>query len=303
MRIMTEGLRFPEGPVAYPDGSVILVEIARGTITRVGPDGACTTVATPGGGPNGLAAGPDGALYCCNNGGFAWREEGGLLRTAGTPEDYKGGRIERIDPATGAIDVLYTACGAHSLRGPNDIVFDAAGGFYFTDLGKTYPRHRDLGAVYYALPDGSRIVEVVQPVMTPNGIGLSPDGRVLYVAETESGRLWAFDIVAPGAVAKQPWPSPHGGRLVCGLPGHQRFDSLAVMDSGDICVATLISGCITQIAPDGQVVRTVTFPDRNVTNICFGGPDRRTAFITLSGVGQLVVMDWPEPGLRLNFQP
>ncbi len=303
MRILAEGLRFPEGPVAYPDGSVILVEIARGTITRVGPDGACTTVATPGGGPNGLAAGPDGALYCCNNGGFAWREEGGLLRTAGTPDDYKGGRIERIDPATGAIDVLYTQCGEHALRGPNDIVFDAQGGFYFTDLGKTYPRHRDLGSVYYALPDGSRIVEVVQPVLTPNGIGLSPDGRVLYVAETETGRLWAFDIVAPGAVAKLPWPSPHGGRLVCGLPGYQRFDSMAVLESGDVCVATLMSGCITQIAPDGRVVRTVTLPDRNVTNLCFGGPDRRTAFITLSGAGHLVAMDWPEPGLRLHFQP
>jgi gluconolactonase len=303
MRIITEGLRFPEGPVAYPDGSVTVVEIARGAVTRIAADGARTTIATPGGGPNGLAAGPDGALYCCNNGGFLWHEEDGLIRPAGTPADYSGGRIERIDPETGAVRVLYTHCGEHTLRGPNDIVFDAEGGFYFTDVGKTHARYREFGGLYYALPDGSHIVEIAHPVLTPNGIGLSPDGRTLYFAETETSRLWAFDIVAPGQVAKQPWPSPHGGRLVCGLPGFQRFDSLAVMESGDICVATLMTGCVTQIAPDGKVVRSVTLPDRYVTNICFGGPDQRTAFITLSGVGHLVAMDWPEPGLRLHFQP
>ncbi len=303
MRIITEGLRFPEGPVAYPDGSVILVQIARGILTRVMPDGTCTTVATPGGGPNGLAAGPDGALYCCNNGGFRGHEENGRLRTAGTPDDYSGGRIERIDPATGEVRVLYTHCGEHALRGPNDIVFDAEGGFYFTDLGKTYPRYRGFGGLYYARADGSHIVEVAYPLTTANGVGLSPDGRTVYAAETETSRLWAFDLEAPGQARKQPWPSPHGGRLVCGLPGYQRFDSLAVLASGDICVATLVTGRITQIAPDGRVVRTETFPDGHVTNICFGGPDLRTAFVTLSGVGHLVTLEWPEPGLRLNFQP
>ena len=107
---MATGLRFPEGPVAYPDGSVVLVEIERGTITRVWPRTARPrVVATPGGGPNGLAVGPDGALYCCNNGGFAWVEADGHLRPTGTPADYSGGRIERIDPATGDVHALYTA--------------------------------------------------------------------------------------------------------------------------------------------------------------------------------------------------
>src|SRR3954453_18612751 len=76
--IATE-LRFPEGPVAMPDGSVILVEIAAGRIMRVKPDGTKETVAEPGGGPNGLAMGPDGKLYCCNNGGFGWIDTGALL--------------------------------------------------------------------------------------------------------------------------------------------------------------------------------------------------------------------------------
>ena len=303
LTIVAEGLRFPEGPVAYPDGSVILVEIARGTITRVAADGMASVVATPGGGPNGLAVGPDGALYCCNNGGFSWVEADGHLRPTGTPGDYSGGRIERIDVATGAVTTLYTHCGGHPLKGPNDIVFDAHGGFYFTDLGKPRPRDRDLGGIYYALPDGSHIVEVAHPVLTPNGCGLSPDGTVLYFAETETARLWALDIEAPGVVRKQAWPSPHGGRLVCGLGGFQRFDSLAVTATGTVCVATLMTGAITEIAPGGEVIRAVRMPERYPTNICFGGEGDRTAYITLSGTGRLARMAWPTPGLRLNFAP
>ncbi|MDA8250972.1 MAG: SMP-30/gluconolactonase/LRE family protein [Rhodospirillales bacterium] len=300
-QVIATGLRFPEGPVAMPDGSIVLVEIERGTVTRVRTDGTVSVIATPGGGPNGLARGPDGALYVCNNGGFLWHEEPGLLRPVGTPADYSGGRIERLDPGSGALRVLYDRCGEHPLCGPNDIVFDRQGGFYFTDLGKSRTRERDHGGVYYALADGSGIAEVVYPMLTPNGIGLAPDERTLYVAETEGGRLWAFDIEAPGRLAKHPFPSPNGGRFLCALPGYQRFDSLAVDAAGNICVATLITGHITVIAPDGRLLRQVRTPDMYTTNICFGGADMRTAYLTLSGVGHLVAMRWPEPGLRLNF--
>ncbi|HLY89465.1 MAG TPA: SMP-30/gluconolactonase/LRE family protein [Acetobacteraceae bacterium] len=299
LRVMATGLCFPEGPVAMADGSVVLVEIERQTVSRVLPDGSVQVIAHTGGGPNGLAIGPDGAFYVCNNGGFAWRLEENLFRPAMVASDYVTGRIQRVDARTGSVSVLYDRCGAIKLNGPNDIVFDALGGFYFTDLGKTRARDRDNGVIYYALADGSRIVEVAYPALTPNGIGLSPDGTVLYVAETEPARVWAFDITSPGVVAKQGWPSPHGGRLVIGLPGLQRFDSLAVDASGNICVATLITGCISVIAPDGRLMRQVPMGDPVTTNICFGGPDRRTAYITLSGTGQLVAMEWPEPGLRL----
>ena len=71
LKLIADGLQFPEGPVAMADGSVILVEIRRGTLTRVTPDGKRSTVAELGGGPNGTAIGPDGAAYICNN-GFAW---------------------------------------------------------------------------------------------------------------------------------------------------------------------------------------------------------------------------------------
>jgi gluconolactonase len=302
MRVIATGLSFPEGPVAMRDGSVVLVEIERQTVSRVHPDGRVEVIARTGGGPNGLAVGPDGAFYICNNGGFAFRYEMGLLRPVAPASDYTGGRIERLGPATGALSVLYDRCGEHTLCGPNDIVFDAQGGFYFSDLGKSRARDRDHGGLYYATADGSRIVEVAYPILTPNGVGLSPDGRTVYVAETETARLWAFDLESPGVAREHPFPSPHGGRLVAGLGGYQRFDSLAVDATGNICVATLLSGCISVIAPDGQLLRQVRTGDPVTTNICFGGPDLRTAYVTLSGIGHLVSFDWSEAGLPLAHQ-
>lgn len=300
--IIADGLLFPEGPVACPDGSLLLVEIQRKTVTRVSSTGGKTIVAEPGGGPNGMAIGPDGALYVCNNGGFLFQEIDGFNRVKpGVPEGYAGGWIERIDPGTGVRQVLYTRCGEHGLVGPNDIVFDAHGGFYFTDYGKLYPRFRPNGGLYYARADGSRIAEVAYPLITPNGVGLSPDGASVYVAETETGRLWAFDLDAPGVARRHAGLAPHGGRLVCGLGGYQRLDSLAVEAGGNICVATLHAGCISVVSPDGELVAQIPTGDPMTTNICFGGPDLRTAYVTLSGRGQLVAMAWERPGLPLAF--
>ena len=302
IREVASGLAFPEGPVALDDGSIVLVEIARGTLTRVAPDGRVSVIAELGGGPNGAAIGPDGACYVCNNGGFRWhRDPVHGLRPIGQADDYSGGRIERVDLATGKFERLYDAAGGNPLRGPNDLVFDAQGGMWFSDLGKVRARDRDNGGVYYANAGGTLIREAIYPVLMANGVGLSPDGGTLYVAETESARLWAFDITAPGEVAKQPFPSPHGGRLVHGAGGYQRFDSLAVDASGNVCVATLINGGITVVSPQGDRVSHIPMPDLYTTNICFGGRDLRTAYITLSGVGKLVAVDWPEPGLRLNY--
>jgi gluconolactonase len=300
IRILAQGLEFPEGPVALADGSVLLVEIAAGTLARIFPDGTKTVVAKTGGGPNGAAIGPDGKCYVCNNGGFDWHVDGTHRRPIGVAKDYVGGRIERIDLDTGVVECLYRTAGEVPLKGPNDLVFDRQGGFYFTDLGKVRARDTDRGAIYYASADGSLITEVAFPLVTPNGIGLSPDGETLYVAETEAARLWAFDILEPGVVKKQPWPSPHGGRLIAGVGGYQRFDSLALDAEGRICVATLINGGITVISPDGRHVEHHPMPDPLTTNICFGGPDLKTAFITLSWTGQLVAVDWPVQGLRLN---
>ena len=304
IREIASGLQFPEGPVAMDDGSIVLVEIARGTLSRVTADGRVSVLAQLGGGPNGAAIGPDGAVWVCNNGGFEFATEADRsIRPVLQAEDYSGGRIERVNLATGEAERVLDTVEGIPLRGPNDLVFDAEGGLWFTDLGKVRAREMDRGGVYHLAPDGSARI-VTHPVMTPNGIGLSPDGKVLYVAETEGARLWAFDILGPGQVRRDPWPSPHGGRMVCAAPGghYQRFDSLAVDSEGNVCVATLLHGGITVVSPHGASCNHTPTPDRYTTNICFGGPGMRTAYVTLSGAGKLVAIDdWPVAGLRLNY--
>jgi len=301
LTILASGLRFPEGPVAMPDGSVILVEIAAGRITRLRTDGSRETVAETGGGPNGLALGPDGKLYCCNNGGFGWADMQGLLVPHGTASDYETGSIQRIDIATGAVETLYSEASNAPLCGPNDIVFDTAGGFWFTDHGKTRARSRDVTGVFYARADGSDCREVIFPLENPNGIGLSPDGKRLYVAETYTAKLWAFDIVAPGEIAAGSGLSGGGGTFLHGAAGYTYFDSLGVDSAGNICVATIGESGISVVSPEGGLVDFVPTPDPFTTNICWGGEDMMTAWITLSGTGQLATMRWPRPGARLAY--
>lgn len=299
--LITEGLRFPEGPVALPDGRVLLVEIARGTVTEVSPDGTQRIVATPGGGPNGAALGPDGALYLCNNGGFEWHERDGRLYPGDQPSDYSGGRIERLDLTTGALTVLYDACDGRPLCGPNDLVFDRTGGFWFTDHGKNRPQDRDRTGVFYARADGSEIKQVIFPLEGPNGIGLSPAEDALYVAETLTGRVWEWRLAAPGKLAAERRDRPDGGRLLPAPPGYLLYDSLAVDSLGRVCVATLIQGGITVIDPGANTAELRRFDDILTTNICFGGAELRTAYLTLSSTGRLVSVPWDAPGLPLNF--
>jgi gluconolactonase len=305
-RVVTDGLAFPEGPIAMADGSVLVVEIKGGRLTRVLPDGTKQAVAELGGGPNGAAIGPDGACYVCNNGGFNWVldkdfDPNGYLRPHGRADKYHNAGIQRVDLASGKVEMLYSECEGNPITGPNDIVFDGLGGFYFTDHGKSYDRLMDRGAVFYAAEDGSFIREVVFPMITPNGVGLSPDGNTLYASETETGRVWAWPILSPGQVYKEPWPSPNGGKFIGGPVGYQRFDSMAIEANGNICVASLVSAGISVFSPEGGLVEFHEAPEPYCTNICFGGEDMKTAFITLSGYGTLVAVDWPRPGLKLAY--
>lgn len=297
--LIATGLRFPEGPIALADGSVLVVEIMGARLLRIDTDGAIHVIAELGGGPNGAAIGPDGHCYVCNNGGFAWRTDAGFSRPTGAAGDYRGGSIQQVNLATGEVRTLYTHCAGMPLHGPNDIVFDAGGGFWFTDFGKRFEDRLMTGAVYYAHTDGSLIRRAASHLLTPNGIGLSPDEAILYVSETETSRLWRYPVQAPGELALEAWPSPNGGQLVHGLPGYQRFDSLALEEGGNICVATLVNGGISVFSPDGELLEFHAAPEGYCTNLCFGGPDRRTAYITLSGYGQLLAVPWDRPGLAL----
>jgi gluconolactonase len=299
--LLTTELSFPEGPVAMADGSAMVVEIKGERLTRVLPGGELKTVAELGGGPNGAAMGPDGHCYVCNNGGFSWRTDDGYSRPTGVPADYRGGSIQRVNVTTGEVQILYTHCDGVPLHGPNDIVFDNEGGFWFTDFGKKFDDRMMLGFLYYAHTDGSLIRHAARHLLTPNGVGLSPDGTTVYVSETETSRLWRYPIIGRGEVALEPWPSPNGGQLLYGAPGYQRYDSLAVEESGNICVATLVNGGISVISPAGELLEFHQAPEGYCTNICFGGDDMQTAYITLSGYGQLLKVRWPRPGLRLPW--
>jgi len=297
---LATGLKFPEGPVAMDDGSVIIVEIPVGRITRVKPDGSTHVVATPGGGPNGLAIGPDGHLYCCNNGGnFEMSEVNGLQIPGHTPASHKGGRIERINISTGKVEILYSECDGTKLLAPNDLVFDTAGGFWFTDHASNNAERRMHGGLYYAKADGSKITKVLRELTSPNGVGLSPDGAHVYYAETMPGRLWELPLSAPG-VGK-----PVGGftpaNFVGNFPGLAYFDSLGVQADGGVCVATILSGGISTFWPDTSKLEHTPLPDLICTNICWGGKDMKTAYITMSSTGKLVSCDWRSPGLRLTY--
>jgi gluconolactonase len=299
IQLVAEGLQFPEGPIAMADGSVILTEIQAQRLSRITPDGKRETVAQTGGGPNGAAIGPDGAIYVTNNGGSCqFVDMGGLNVPGPTPPSHTGGSIQRVDIATGKVTTLYTACDGKLLVGPNDLVFDRQGGFWFTDHGCTTPDGRKFGALYYATTDGSSIIRWRDHFVSPNGVGLSPDEKTVYMADTTLGRLWSFDIAEPGVLAPAAGFAP--GHVVHTLPGYQLLDSLAVEAGGKVCVATIINGGVTAFDTDGSTEH-FAFPDVIVTNICFGGADMRDAWITASGTGKLFKARWPRPGLKLNF--
>ena len=174
-------------------------------------------------------------------------------------------------------------------------MFDGHGGFYFTDHGYADVEIRTAHqtGIYYAAADGTAIREVVFPAASPNGIGLSPDGRKLYWAETMNGRLMHRDVTAPGEVAPAAFDASN---CLHGFPGLQLLDSLAVDSAGNVCVATLVNGGISVVSPEGELV-----DDMLTTNICFGGDDLSTAYITASSTGRLLQADWPRPGARLSY--
>ena len=248
--VVATGLEFPEGPVCMADGSIVLVEVKRGTSSRVDPDnGSVEVVAQPGGGPNGAAVGPDGALYVCNNGGFTWGEARGLTVPGLVPDDYSSGRIERIDINTGQVEILYAEVDGEPLKGPNDLMFDSTGGFWFTDHGKTRARTRDRGGLYYGRSDGSLVKEVSFPLDGPNGVGLSPEEDRVYVAETHQGSILYWDLSGPGELAS----SPHG-RFLARPAGRKLFDSLAMDSDGNVSVATIQTGGISTFTPEGEEI-------------------------------------------------
>lgn len=348
--LIISGLEYPEGPIYCKDGSILLVEIKGQCLSRILPDGSRQVIACIEGGPNGAAVVPsqDGStqLLVCNDGGFDWveipppkspRQPGykpSLLISGLQPEkDYKGGSLWEVNLDTGdAVPLPLTSTSQtpswppppfipeswsppFPLRGPDDLVVDAQGGVWLTDFGKQRARDKDITGVYYLAPDRSSLRQAIYPLNSPNGIGLSPDGKWLYVAISYERRLLKYEIGPAGSFKPNPKTLDGSYLVTADFQGSSVLDSLALDEEGNIYVATMvpqgsdpgISGGISVVSPDGEMLDFVEIkipggaPAPLPSNICFGGADMKTAYVTCGGTGHLISMPARIAGLKLNY--
>jgi gluconolactonase len=293
MTILAQGLKFPEAPVCMNDGSVLFVQIEAKQVSRLTPDGKVSLVKQMEGGPNGLAIGPDQALYIANDGGrFSFAQRGEYNFPGAAPAEHVGGSIQRLDLKTGALSTLYETCDGKRLVAPDDLVFDHQGGMWISDIGKI---KGDAG-IYYALPDGNSIKCVKDGMIAPNGIGLSPDGRQLHVSEAR--QLWTYDISGPGTLGPS---TSYNQADHAKLRERSIADSLKVQADGKVCVCTLLAGGISIIDAAGNT-EFIEFADPMTTNLAFGGTDMRDVWVTLSGTSRIARVRWPYTGLKPAFR-
>jgi gluconolactonase len=327
MRFVADNLNFPGGLLVLDNVDVLVAEMSAGVLTRIGAGGTRSQFARTGGAPTAAALGPDRAIYVCNNGTpRAVREKLPDGRTAYRPPrpsevPAAGGEIQRVG-ANGEVSTVYRECEGRPLMAPTNLAFDHQGNFYFSDMGafagplrdpgvSTESKHlsvlrmagdvarRPAGSIYYASPDGRMITEILHPMAAPNGVALSPDETTLYVGESGTGRVWAFEVPAPGRVGKR--------RCLGVVPGRRPLnfswcEGLTVDALGDVLAATVVNGGITTFSPHGGEIEHVATGDPLTSNLCFGGPDGRTLFVTLGGTGRLVAYEaWPTAGHKLNY--
>jgi gluconolactonase len=285
-RILCDGLLFPEGPSFDAAGNLYLAEIAAGCVTRVDPEGRKEVFARLGGGPNGTAFGPDGWLYVMNNGGLRFANG----RPSGIAPDNHGGRIDRV-ASDGHYETIYTECDGHRLQAPNDIAFDADGGFYFTDSQHGTRQSRPFGQIYYCRPDKGRIALAADGLQLPNGIAVGPNGDHVVAVETIPRLVVRFPVRRPGVLGDK--------QVVCTLPEGCLPDGIALDSDGNVVCAGLGLGVVIAVSADGGEVRRVKMACTDPTNLAFGGAGNRALFVTEGVLGRVVIIDWIAPGAPL----
>jgi len=293
MTVLAEGLEFPEGPLPMSDGSLLFVEIKRKTVSRLGPDGKVSVVVQLEGGPNGLEIGPDGAVYIANDGGrFSFVVRDGVTFPGAPPQGFTGGgSIQRLDLKTGAVTTVFDSFQGKPLIAPDDLVFDRDGGMWITEFGLA----PGAGALYYAARGAKSLTLARGGLSGPNGIGFSPDGKLLHVS---MGRqLFAFDVIGPGQLAANTYPDGVQAPLYNGGVA----DSLKVLADGRVCVCTLFQPGGIGVTDRTGKTEFFGFPDRLTCNLAFGGKDMRDCWLTLSGTGRIAKVRWPAPGLKQPF--
>lgn len=260
---------FLEGPVFDGAGNLYVTDIPFGRIFRIDAAGSWELIAEWAGEPNGLKFLNDRELIVT---------------------DYRNG-LMACDVATGAVRPYLDRRNSERFKGVNDLVFDSKGNLYFTDQGQT-GLHDPTGRVYRLRPDG-RLDLLLNNVPSPNGVALSPDERVLYLGVTRANQVWRVPLLDDGSVAKV------GAFFTSHGPSGP--DGLAVDATGRVIVANPGLGVVWVLnhrAEPELVLRSCA--GASLTNIAFGGPDRKTLYCTESVSGSVLRADLDQPGLPIH---
>ncbi|MBN1417447.1 MAG: SMP-30/gluconolactonase/LRE family protein [Planctomycetes bacterium] len=245
------GFKFTEGPAADAEGNVFFTDQPNDRILKWSIDGKLSTFLQPCGRSNGLYFDRDGNLLAC--------------------ADEKN-ELWSIDPK-GAAKVLVKEYEGKLLNGPNDLWVRPDGGIYFTDpfykrdYWKRGPAEQDAQCVYFLAPDRKKLVRVASDLKQPNGIIGTPDGKILYVADIGGSKTYAYAIRGDGSLAEK--------RLFCEMGS----DGMTMDEEGDVY---LTGRGVTVFDREGKRIARIDVPERWTANVCFGGKDRKTLFITAS---------------------
>ena len=260
---------FLEGPVFDDAGNLYLSDIPWGRIFRIDAQGGWSLVTEYDGEPNGLK----------------FLDARTLLIT-----DYKNG-LMRLDVETGAVTPHLQRRNSERFKGVNDLVFDAEGNLYFTDQGQT-GLHDPTGRLYRLRPDG-RLDLLLANVPSPNGVALSPDGKLLYLAVTRGNCVWRVPLLADGSVSKV-------SQFFTSY-GPSGPDGLAVDVQGRVLVANPGLGVVWVLNARAEPVEVLRGkPGASLTNLAFGGAGRSEIFVTDSTHGTVLRAQMTDAGLPLS---
>lgn len=266
--VLISGYDSPEGPCFDREGNLYFVNWLSSSIIRLTPGGVASEFFNTGGIPAGLAFHQDGSLYVADEG-----------------DDIHG--ILRI--ADGHAEILANAYEGEPLNGANDLVFDQQGVLYFSDPWRSSVEN-PIGGFYRLFPDGT-LQRLDSGLAFPNGVAVSPGGDAVYLAETGHNRVLRYPLAADGSVGER--------EDFAYLPGDIGPDGMAFDSAGNLYVAHYGGGRVAIFAPNGEMTDEILLPGENVTNVAFGGPDRRTIVITDVATASLYRTTVEIPGLPL----
>lgn len=257
---------FLEGPSFDRQGNLYLVDIPYGRILRVDPHGRFSMVAEYDGWPNGLKIHKDGRIFIA---------------------DHKNG-IMALDPQSDQVEPYLTHARRESFRGVNDLCFASNGDLYFTDQGQT--GMQDPTGRVYRLRSNGQLDCLIDTVPSPNGLALSPDEKILYLAVTRANQIWRLPLHPDGTTSKV-------GVFVNLSGGLAGPDGLAVDIEGNLAVAHCGLGTVWIFSRLGvPLYRLSSKAGLSTTNLAYGGPDNRHLYITESDSGSILSVELPVPG-------